>query len=121
MIVYIFMGRALKDANDFVPALQNYRRALEIHEKLNFKTSRNDKDLADIYAGLGEVMSKTNDLRGAIQNLERAVKLQTELLAKDPANFVLKRDLTSAGLLLETTHQKTSSLKAFYEKTKADR
>jgi len=74
-------------------ALESYRKAVAIRERLSSKKGRaeDERALAGAYAGLGGALHLAGDHRGALEYDRKALSLRESLLAADPSSLEYRR------------------------------
>jgi eukaryotic-like serine/threonine-protein kinase len=89
-------------------ALENYRKAVAIREKLAAQTATDaDRhELAKSYTFISRVVSDTGDVKSTENYCHRAVAILSEIVEKDAANRTAQSDLAKAFFALATPLRK---------------
>ncbi|MBV9491714.1 MAG: tetratricopeptide repeat protein, partial [Verrucomicrobia bacterium] len=93
-------GQVLAAQGDLAGALQNYRQALAIREKLARQDPANagwQRDLSVSYNKVGDVLRDQGDLAGALQNCRQALAIAEKLARQGPSNAQWQGDLAFAS------------------------
>ena len=97
---YQMVGHLSQVTDDIPAALENYRKAFAVLDSLPFENPDVKRDFATLHTRFGVALSASGDAAKATESFRRAVAVFTELLAAEPTNRELKRELgISLGLL----------------------
>jgi serine/threonine protein kinase/tetratricopeptide (TPR) repeat protein len=97
---YQMVGHLSQVTDDIPAALENYRKAFAIFDSMPLDNSDVKRDFATLHSRFGIALSASGDAVKATESFRRAVVLFNELLAAEPTNRELKRELGIAlGLL----------------------
>ncbi|MEP6923116.1 MAG: serine/threonine-protein kinase [Pyrinomonadaceae bacterium] len=80
-------------------ALENYRKALAIQERLVSQSNNPDADrntLAKLYINVGEQLAQKGDFQSQVDFCQRAVAIRSEIAQKSPQNTTVQADLAVA-------------------------
>ncbi len=90
-------GDIARAAGQLAAALENYRKSLEIGERLAKQNPGNaqwQRDLTISYNKVGDIQSAQGDNAAALENYRKRLEIGARLAKQDPGNAEWQRDLT---------------------------
>ncbi len=106
------LGDALLANNQVLQAVEHYRRFLQLAQQWQATDTSSlyaVQMLAAAHLKLAEGLPKLADPQGGLQNARRAVSLLDDLVRKDPASTLFRRDHALANFILGRTLLETKS------------
>jgi eukaryotic-like serine/threonine-protein kinase len=97
---YQMVGALSQVTGDLPGALENYRRAFAIFTSLSTETKEAKRDLSTLHTRFASALSASGDRPKAIENYRKAVVILGELLAANPDDKGVQRNLGVANILL---------------------
>jgi eukaryotic-like serine/threonine-protein kinase len=97
---YQMVGALSQVTGDLPSALENYRRAFAVFTSLSTETRETKRDLSTLHTRFANALSASGDRTKAIENYRKAVVILAEMLAANPDDRDVKRNLGVANILL---------------------